>query len=65
MPSQRGRKMHEKWVVADIELDCQPVCPRCEEAMVFTNYQNEEGDWFACWLCGCAPTVGPSLGEEE
>lgn len=32
-----------------------PVCPVCEESMVRTHYQNEEGDWFVCWLCGCLP----------
>jgi len=30
-------------------------CPVCKEVMVRTHYQNEEGDWFICWLCGCEP----------
>jgi len=32
-----------------------PVCPVCLEDMVRTHYQNEEGDWFVCWLCSCEP----------
>jgi len=33
----------------------RPICPLCEEEMVRCHYQNEEGDWFVCWLCGCKP----------
>ena len=34
-------------------------CPHCLVQMVRTHYQNEEGDWFVCWLCECSPD--PSL----
>ena len=37
------------------EREPDPVCPVCEESMVRTHYQNEEGDWFVCWLCECLP----------
>mgnify|MGYP001072947732 CR=1 FL=1 len=44
-------------------------CPYCNEVMVRTHYQNEEGDWFVCWLCGCKPWSNePSLdlnGQQE
>jgi hypothetical protein len=35
------------------------VCPYCNEGMVKARLQNEEGDWFIAWLCGC------SLTEED
>jgi len=31
------------------------ICPQCKGGMVRTQYQNEEGDWFVCWLCDCEP----------
>ena len=33
----------------------EPVCPRCKEQMVRTHYQDADGHWFVCWLCGCEP----------
>jgi len=40
-------------------------CPYCLEEMVRTHYQNEEGAWIMCWLCGCEPwSHQPSLGED-
>lgn len=40
-----------------------PHCIYCKEKMVRTHYQNEEGDWFVCYLCGCEPDPEVCNGE--
>ena len=34
-------------------IESELVCPYCNEELVRTHIQNEEGDWYMGWLCGC------------
>ncbi len=33
------------------------ICPYCKKEMTGVYYQDEESNWFVCWICNCVEVI--------